>query len=143
MKIACFEKSSAAAVAVCAVLVAMAEPSGDRPDASHAWAVHDVNRPDPVKIDVRPGLPPSDAVVLFDGTKDSIVKHWRDKKGEASKWTAKDGELVCTPGSGGAYTAEKFSHCQLHIEWKTPVDDVEGWGNSGVIFFWRVRDSDT
>ena len=135
MKVSCFGKSFATAVSVCAVSVALAEPSGDRPDASHAWAVHDVNRPDPVKIDVRPGQPPSDAVVLFDGTKDSVVKHWRNKKGEASKWTAKDGEFVCTPGSGGAYTVEKFSHCQLHIEWKTPVDDVEGWGNSGVIFF--------
>ena len=84
MKIAYLEKSLAA-LAVCAVSVAVAEPSGDRPDASHAWAVHDVNRPDPVKIEVRPGMPPSDAVVLFDGTKECIAKHWRNKKGEASK----------------------------------------------------------
>ena len=28
------------------------EASGDRPDARHAWAVHDVNRPDPVKIEL-------------------------------------------------------------------------------------------
>ena len=118
-----------------AAAIAAAEPSGDRPDARHAWAVHDVNRPDPVKVDARAGLPPSDAVVLFDGSEGSVAKHWRDKKGNATKWVSKDGEFVCTPGSGSVCTAEKFSHCQLHIEWKTPVDDVEGWGNSGVIFF--------
>ena len=122
-------------VAACAAAIAVAEPSGDRPDDRHAWAVHDVNRPDPVKIDARAGLPPSDAIVLFDGTKGSVAKNWRDKKGNATKWVSKDGEFVCTPGSGSVCTAQKFSHCQLHIEWKTPVDDVEGWGNSGVIFF--------
>lgn len=135
MKIVDFERVFFAAIAVCSASVSIAEPSGDRPNATHAWAVHDVNRPDPVKIEVKPGMPPSDATVLFDGTADSVAEHWRDKNGGPSKWTAKNGEFVCTPGSGGAYTARKISHCQLHIEWKTPVDDVEGWGNSGVIFF--------
>ena len=134
MKSANFEKVFAAAVVACAVSVVMAEPSGDRPNDSHAWAVHDVNRPDPVKIEVRPGHPPSDAIVLFDGTAESVAKYWRNKKGEATRWIVKDGEFVCTPGSGAAYTAESFSDCQLHIEWKTPLNDVQGWGNSGVIF---------
>ncbi|MDO5318355.1 MAG: DUF1080 domain-containing protein [bacterium] len=120
-----------AALAACAVF---AEPSGDRPDARHAWAVHDVNRPDPVKITVLQNGIPSDAIVLFDGTAESVRKNWRSRAGEASKWTVKDGTFVCAPGSGPAVTAEKFADCQLHIEWKTPVDDVEGWGNSGVIF---------
>ena len=48
--------------------VAFAEPSGDRPDMRHAWSVHDVNRPDPVKVTADEGKPPSDAIVLFDGT---------------------------------------------------------------------------
>lgn len=135
MNSASFKKLFAVATAACATAVAFAEPSGDRPDASHAWAVHDVNRPDPVKVEVKPGFPPSDATVLFDGTAESIARHWRSKDGGPSKWTTKNGEFVCTPGSGGAFTAKNVSHCQLHIEWKTPVDDVEGWGNSGVIFF--------
>lgn len=129
-----FRRVFVPAIAVSAAIAAVAEPSGDRPDDRHAWAVHDVNRPDPVKIEARPGLPPGDAVVLFDGTAESVAKHWRNSKGENTKWTVKNGEFVCTPGSGGAYTADSFSDCQLHIEWKTPVDDVEGWGNSGVIF---------
>ncbi|MGN0847726.1 MAG: DUF1080 domain-containing protein [Kiritimatiellia bacterium] len=122
------------ACAVLAAGVVVAEPSGDRPDDRHAWAVHDVNRPDPVKIDVPESGVPSDAIRLFDGTAESVKANWRSRAGEASKWTVKDGAFVCAPGSGPAVTAESFADCQLHIEWKTPVDDVEGWGNSGVIF---------
>ncbi len=122
----------AAAVSV-AALGAGAEPSGDRPDESHAWAVHDVNRPDPVKVVAAPGKPPSDAVVLFDGTEESVRKNWCRGKGKPTKWIVKDGEFICTPGSGGAATVEEFSDCQLHVEWKTPVGDTTGFGNSGVI----------
>ena len=41
---------------------------GDTPDAKHAWAVHDFNRPSPKQVETPPGKPPSDAIVLFDGT---------------------------------------------------------------------------
>lgn len=112
-----------------------AEPSGDRPDSAHAWAVHDSNRPDPVKVEVKPGHPPSDAYVLFDGTEQSIKNNWCDRKGNPTKWIVKDGEFICTPGSGSVQTVRQFSDVQLHVEWKTPTDDAEGWGNSGVIFF--------
>ncbi len=132
-------RKSIFAVSMLAAISAVAEPSGDRPDESHAWSVHDVNRPDPVKIEARPGQPPSDAIVLFDGTQESVVANWRDSKGGASKWTVKDGAFICTPGSGSVQTAEKFADCQLHIEWKTPEDDVEGWGNSGVFFMWQYE----
>ena len=110
------------------------EASGDRPDARHAWAVHDVNRPDPVKIEALPGKPPSDAIVLFDGTAESVTKNWRASNGGPSKWTVKDGLFVCVPSSGPAVTAEKFADCQLHVEWLSPVGDTIGLGNSGVIF---------
>lgn len=120
-------------------LAALAEPSGDRPDARHAWAVHDVNRPDPVKVDVPAGGVPSDARVLFDGTAASAARNWRARGGGPTKWTVKDGSFVCTPGSGPAVTAEDYGDCQLHIEWQTPVNDVEGLGNSGVIFMGRYE----
>ena len=111
---------------------AFAEPSGDRPDATHAWSVHDVNRPDPVKVAVPANGIPSDAIVLFDGTAESVAKNWRGKDGGPCKWVEKGGEFICTPGSKSACTRENFGDCQVHVEWKTPVDDVEGWGNSGV-----------
>ena len=125
-------KNIVCCAAALTAVASFAEPSGDRPDAEHAWAVHDVNRPDPVKVEVPQGGIPSDAIVLFDGTAESVKRNWRSADGSDSKWTVKDGEFVCTPGSGGAVSREDFADCQLHVEWKTPVDDVEGWGNSGV-----------
>lgn len=113
--------------------VAFAEPSGDRPDMRHAWSVHDVNRPDPVKVTADEGKPPSDAIVLFDGTAESVAKNWCDKKGEPTKWKMEDGKFVCVPSSGPACTREKFADCQLHIEWMTPTGDDPGYGNSGVL----------
>ncbi|MEY2881745.1 MAG: hypothetical protein RLZZ15_4125, partial [Verrucomicrobiota bacterium] len=48
---------------------------GDRPDKTHPWAIHDQNRPQPKRVEpgtfstvATPGQPPSDAIVLFDGT---------------------------------------------------------------------------
>ncbi len=113
-------------------LSVQAEPSGDRPDSRHAWAVHDVNRPDPVKIEAKEGAVPSDAIVLFDGSAESAARHWRAADGGETKWTVVDGAFVCTPGSGFAVTKETFEDIQLHIEWKAPKDDLYGWGNSGV-----------
>ena len=133
-------KSSFFAIVGVSVLVsAFAEPSGDRPDAWHAWAVHDVNRPNPPVVTVPEGGIPSDAIVLFDGTQESVDRHWRSEDGSPTKWTVKDGTFVCTPGSGSAFTVEDFGDCQLHVEWQTPVNDVEGWGNSGVILMKRYE----
>lgn len=125
--------SSASAVALAAMSL-MAEPSGDRPNATHAWAVHDVNRPDPARVEVGADGIPSDAVVLFDGSEASVANNWRSVDGGASKWKVVDGAFVCSSGSGSACTSKKFSDCQLHLEFMTPKDDLYGWGNSGVIF---------
>ena len=120
----------------CLVLggVAFAEPSGDRPDARHAWSVHDVNRPDPAKITADEGKVPSDAIILFDGTAESVARNWCDRAGEPTKWKMEDGRFVCVPSSGPACTREKFADCQLHVEWMTPTNDPGGYGNSGVLF---------
>ena len=110
------------------------EAGGDRPDARHAWSVHDVNRPDPPVVEAKQGVPPSDAIVLFDGTDQSVARNWRSRDGKPSRWISKDGEFTCVPGSGPAVTAEKFGDCQLHLEFKTPFGDENATGNSGVIF---------
>ena len=132
-------KRMMAALAAGAAMVAVAEPSGERPNATHAWAVHDVNRPDPVRVATPPGRPPSDAVVLFDGTEESVKKNWCASAGKPTKWTVKNGEFVCTPGSGSVRTVEDFADCQIHIEWKTPKDDLYGWGNSGVVLMGKYE----
>ena len=53
-----YSRTCTMAAAMLLGAAAIAEPSGDRPDATHAWAVHDVNRPFPAKIEVVPDLPP-------------------------------------------------------------------------------------
>ena len=70
--------------ALAAPAAAFADLYGDTPHAKHAWAVHDRNRPNPVKISAEPGKPPSDAIVLFDGSRESFEKNWCDSNGEAS-----------------------------------------------------------
>jgi hypothetical protein len=79
------------------------------------------------------GMPPSDAIILFDGT--DVNKEWEDSKGNPTKWIVKNGELVCVKGSGVIQTKRKFNDFQLHVEWKAPsevIGDGQGRGNSGV-----------
>jgi hypothetical protein len=114
---------------------------GDAPDEHHPWAIHDANRPQPKVVTPgtfsspeQPGKPPSDAVVLFDGT--DLSKWEADKnEGGPSKWVVKEGAMECTPGSGYIRTKDNFGDCQLHVEWAAPKDvkgDGQGRGNSGI-----------
>lgn len=117
---------------------------GDLPDAKHAWAVHDWNRPKPVKVTPaeKCGGAPSDAVVLFDGTKESFERNWCDSKGKVSKWKlGTEGDFYCVAGGvngGGVFTREHFGDCQLHLEFRHDenVSDHSSGpqmrGNSGV-----------
>ena len=78
---------------------------------------------------VTPGegtAPPSDAIILFDGTN---LEAW--KGGE--KWKIADG--IATATGGGIETKQKFGDMQLHIEWASPAEvkgSGQGRGNSGV-----------
>ena len=114
---------------------------GDAPDEHHPWAVHDGNRPQPTIITPgtfstleQPGKPPSDAVVLFDGTD---LSKWEADSGEGvpTKWIIRDGVMECVPGSGFIRTKEKLGDCQLHVEWASPTNvqgESQGRGNSGI-----------
>ena len=119
-------------VAAAASAATFAGPNGDRPNATHAWAVHDENRPNPPQVETCDGGVPSDAILLFDGTIESVRKNWCDQKGGETKWTVKDGLFVCVPKSGGVRTRAEFADCQLHIEFQIPDPPGEGLGNSGV-----------
>ena len=114
---------------------------GDPPDAHHPWAVHDSNRPQPpmVKPGANYGNPPSDAVVLFDGTEASIENwdHLRPDEKRKQDWLFKDGVMQSVRGAGTLATKQEFGDCQLHIEWASPVEangSGQGRGNSGVFF---------
>ena len=114
---------------------------GDPPDEHHPWAVHDGNRPEPKRVvpgtfssPEQAGKPPSDAIILFDGTD---LSKWQTDKGETPKWTVQNGYMQVLPGSGQIKTREQFGDCQLHIEWAAPAKvegDSQGRANSGVFF---------
>ncbi|HEY2859474.1 MAG TPA: DUF1080 domain-containing protein [Terracidiphilus sp.] len=81
------------------------------------------------------GMPPSDAIVLFDG-KD--VQQWvsaRDGTTPAD-WEVHDGIMTVKKGGvGNIQTKQKFKDYQLHVEWKIPSSiegTGQGRGNSGV-----------
>jgi len=131
-------KTTLAAAALIAGSFAFADPFGAPPDAKHAWGVHDDNRPGVKKISADGTTPPSDAVVLFDGSAESVSANWCDRAGNPTKWVVDDkGDLISVRGAGYIFTKRKFSSCQLHVEWAAP-DKVEGFGqgrgNSGVFF---------
>jgi hypothetical protein len=117
---------------------------GDPPDATHPWAIHDMNRPQPPRVEPgENGAPPSDAIILFSGKPEDIQKWKSDKpNGEPTKWEVVDGVLQCVPGSGYIRTVEEFGDCQLHVEWSAPSKvegNSQGRGNSGVFLMGQVE----
>ena len=97
----------------------------------------EVWEPEPPKV--TPGyvnsLPPSDAVVLFDGKN---LDNFRHGDGSEAKWTVAEGAFAVKPGTGDIFSKQGFGDIQLHLEWKAPIDTagLEGQarGNSGVFF---------
>lgn len=120
---------------ICAFSSIKAQQAGSNlPPASTEWYY-----PIPPKVEPgdKPGNPPSDAIVLFDG-KD--LSKWesplKDGKPVAAKWKIEDGAMVVVPGTGIIQTKEFFGDCQLHIEFKTPApgknNTLQMKGNRGV-----------
>jgi len=90
---------------------------------------------DPVPRTVTPGIgssPPSDAIILFDGTG---LDKWMSMDSGSVQWQVEDGIMTIVPGTGYIQTRQAFGDIQLHIEWRTPVDDKgpgQFRGNSGI-----------
>ena len=103
------------------------------------WGVHDMDRPQPAVVtpgslsSMDPISPPSDAIMLFDGSSlDNFVSVNDDAP---APWTLVDGVVEVAPKTGGIKTKQHFSDCQLHVEWAAPTEitgDGQGRGNSGV-----------
>jgi 3-keto-disaccharide hydrolase len=78
------------------------------------------------------GAPPSDAVVLFDGTN---LDAWQREGGGDPAWRVGDGWFEVVPGTGAIETRQTFGDVQLHIEWRTPAPprgEGQDRGNSGI-----------
>ena len=111
------------------------------------YRAHDMQRPRPpvitppgISTQEKAGVPPSDAIVLFDG-KDLAQWIREPRKGsppgdDKPQWKIENGYTEIVGKSGSIRTREKFKgDYQLHLEWATPVEVVgnsQGRGNSGV-----------
>jgi hypothetical protein len=100
-----------------------------KPEDTEVW------QPEP-KI-VTPGktneAPPSDALVLFDGTN---LEHWVSVKDKGpAKWKVDNGIMTVDKSTGNIETKRSFKDYQRHIEWRIP-EDITGTGqargNSGL-----------
>ena len=130
-----------------ALAVAAGCAGAQRTATSMDWPIHDPNRPQPRVVTPstagtpeRAGRPPSDAVVLFDGTD---LSQWRTAEGGGpARWTVRDGYMEVARGAGSIETARGFGDVQLHVEWMAPVPatgDGQNRGNSGVFLMQRYE----
>ena len=89
------------------------------------------NEQPPVKVAVSDIKPPSDAIVLFDG---SGLAEWAAVDGGTAKWSVENGVMI--PGGGNIVTNREFGDMQLHVEFATAgepsPEDPKNMGNSGV-----------
>jgi hypothetical protein len=119
---------------VFAVLVAMAtsvyaQQTAPKPQDTEVW--------EPVPAVVTPGAacgaPPSDAIVLFDGTN---LNEWVSAQDHApAKWLVHDGVVTVNKSAGNIETRRSFRDYQLHVEWQVPANITgkdQARGNSGV-----------
>ena len=110
-----------------------------RPEDTEAW------EPVPPVVDPGPFAgsppPPSDAIVLFDG---SSLDEWVNVDDDApAGWQVRDGIVTVDKDAGNIMTRREFRDYQLHVEWRVP-EDVTGEGqergNSGLYMAFLGRD---
>lgn len=100
------------------------------PKATEVW--------EPIPKVVTPGqqgAPPSDAIILFDGTNTDAWTHLDAAKPVAWKLDKAEKSLTVVDGTGNIVTKQKFGSVQLHLEWRAPAvveGEGQGRGNSGV-----------
>jgi len=97
------------------------------PEPTEVW------EPQPRVVETKSSMPPSDAIVLFDG------KAWTEwvatDKDTTPAWKIEKGHMTVVAGAGNIQTRRDFGSIQLHIEWRSPKEvegEGQGRGNSGV-----------
>jgi len=118
-------KSKTKRIVVCLLLATLIlSISSNAAKEVKKYAVHDKTRKNPPVITPpeQVGQPPSDAIVLFDGSRDTADSEWiAEKKGSSDfPWKIENGYMEVVKKSGGIRTKKTFGNCQLHVEWATP-----------------------
>ena len=119
----------ALAVSSVVTLPAVAQQPAGRPEDTEVWT--------PVPKVVTPGrsseAPPSDAIVLFDGTN---LDQWISTNDKSpAKWTVANGVMTVNKPTGNIETKRSFTDYQLHLEWREPeaiTGTGQARGNSGI-----------
>ncbi len=125
---------------ICAVVLAglASVPAVRAQEAHRKWKHEDTEvwTPEPPVVTPGPAVsapPPSDAVVLFDGTTmDGWVKAGTD---QPAAWTLEGGAMKVNKKGGNIETTRKFKDYQLHLEYQIPVGitgQSQSRGNSGL-----------
>ena len=91
-----------------------------------------------------PGAPPSDAVVLFDGTD---MSHWTLRDGSPARCKVEQREMVCTTGDESIVSKETYTTAQVHLEYNVPQmeavrdgkPNAQVKGNSGFFLHGRYE----
>jgi hypothetical protein len=118
------------ALLLAGAMPAFAQQPAGRPEDTEVWT--------PVPKAVTPGAttaaPPSDAIVLFDGTG---LGEWVTSGNPAKPagWIVKNGVLTVNKQAGDIETKRKFTNYQIHLEWRVPVGitgEGQARGNSGL-----------
>ena len=132
-------------IILCLAVAAIFQTSGCQ-TARRRWAIHDMDRPQPKVVEPgtastqeHPGRPPSDAVVLFDG---SGLSNWESTNGGPAEWKTTGGSIEVVKKTHSICTKDSFGSCQLHIEWATPAvveGSDQGRGNSGVFLMGKYE----
>lgn len=93
------------------------------------FRVHDPDRPAPQRVNPGnaglvplPSVPPSDAIVLFNGPD---LNKW-----QPTDWRIVDG-VIEAAGTSNLISRELFGNIQLHLEWWVPLPGAEPWYNRG------------
>ena len=101
------------------------------------WKPEDTElyEPVPPKISTEPSFlpPPSDAIILFEGTD---LSAWESAEGGPAEWKVEEGAFTVVPGTGSIVSKRDFDDIQLYLEWRSPEvieGEGQGRGNSGVL----------
>ena len=124
-------------ILICLLSVNLIFAQEMKPEDTEIW------EPEPEVV--TPGIgtaPPSDAIILFDGTDFS---NWESARGGEVKWKLEDGAMTAQKGAGDIQTKQSFGDCQLHIEWRTPAEivfsglfSVPGFASDAPLDFWST-----
>ena len=118
-------------VLIAPTVVGAQEVDAPRPEDTEIWSpappiVAPASPDEPV-------APPSDAIVLFDGT--SLAQWVNSRDGTPASWVVADGVFSVDNDVGDIETAQSFLDFQLHLEWRVPAGVMgtgQARGNSGL-----------